>query len=330
MPRFAPRARPRWLRPRAVLPPEHAEPPRAAQSDEPADERDRGRRTLDTVRALHRCHRAGRRNPRSIKPLYIMSDTALPSPPASEPTRRDFLYVATATVAGIGAAATLVPLIAQMNPDAATLAAGGPVDFDLSKVAPGQQVVVRWRSRPIFITHRTDALLKDLQSPRAARPAPPIPIPSDPAAALRGELAPLGEAGIRRAGRHLHPSRLHPAVLSAAERQPAGRRLAGRLFLPLPRLEIRSWPAASSKACRRPTICRCRPIATSATPRSASAKIRPTPRSISARSGRSERPRCLPLDRAQIGGDVARILTGELELRHVGMAGRNAALQPPR
>jgi ubiquinol-cytochrome c reductase iron-sulfur subunit len=94
-----------------------------------------------------------------------MSDTALPSPPASEPTRRDFLYVATATVAGIGAAATLVPLIAQMNPDAATLAAGGPVDFDLSKVAPGQQVVVRWRSRPIFITHRTDALLKELQSP---------------------------------------------------------------------------------------------------------------------------------------------------------------------
>ena len=94
-----------------------------------------------------------------------MSDTALPSPPAPEPTRRDFLYVATAVVAGIGAAATLVPLIAQMNPDAATLAAGGPVDFDLSKVEPGQQVVVRWRSRPVFVTRRTDALLKELQSP---------------------------------------------------------------------------------------------------------------------------------------------------------------------
>lgn len=80
-------------------------------------------------------------------------------------TRRDFLYIATAAVGAVGAAATLIPLVDQMNPDAATLAAGGPVELDLSKVAPGQQVVVRWRNRPIFVTRRTDQLLKDLQSP---------------------------------------------------------------------------------------------------------------------------------------------------------------------
>jgi ubiquinol-cytochrome c reductase iron-sulfur subunit len=80
-------------------------------------------------------------------------------------TRRDFLYIATAAVGTVGAAAAVVPLIDQMNPDAATLAAGGPVDFDLGKLAPGQQVVVRWRSRPIFVTRRTGALLKELQSP---------------------------------------------------------------------------------------------------------------------------------------------------------------------
>jgi len=93
-----------------------------------------------------------------------MSDITSPSSPISEPSRRDFLYVATAVVAGVGAAATLVPLIAQMSPDAATLAAGGPVDLDLSKVEPGQQVVVRWRSRPVFVIRRTDAVLKELQS----------------------------------------------------------------------------------------------------------------------------------------------------------------------
>ena len=48
--------------------------------------------------------------------------------PAS--TRRDFLYIATGTAVTVGAAAVLVPLIAQMNPDASTLAAGGPVDLD--------------------------------------------------------------------------------------------------------------------------------------------------------------------------------------------------------
>lgn len=87
-----------------------------------------------------------------------------PSDSYAQTTRRDFLYIATAAVAGVGAAASLVPLIDQMNPDAATLASGGPVDFDLSQVASGQQVIVRWRSRPIFIIHRTSTLLRELKS----------------------------------------------------------------------------------------------------------------------------------------------------------------------
>jgi ubiquinol-cytochrome c reductase iron-sulfur subunit len=80
-----------------------------------------------------------------------------------EPSRRDFLYIATGTVAAVGALATLVPLVNQMNPDASTLAAGGPVDLDISKIEPGQQVVVRWRERPVFVFHRTPETLKTLQ-----------------------------------------------------------------------------------------------------------------------------------------------------------------------
>ena len=80
-----------------------------------------------------------------------------------EPSRRDFLYIATGTVAAVGAVATLVPLVGQMNPDASTLAAGGPVDLDIGKIEPGQQVVVRWRERPIFVFHRTPETLKTLQ-----------------------------------------------------------------------------------------------------------------------------------------------------------------------
>jgi ubiquinol-cytochrome c reductase iron-sulfur subunit len=74
---------------------------------------------------------------------------------SAEPTRRDFLYIATGTVGAIGAAATLVPLIAQMNPDASTIAAGAPVEIDLAPIADGQIVKVFWRSKPIFIFHRT-------------------------------------------------------------------------------------------------------------------------------------------------------------------------------
>lgn len=74
---------------------------------------------------------------------------------SAEPTRRDFLFIATGAMAGVGAAATLVPLIAQMNPDASTIAAGAPIEVDLSPIAEGQGIKVFWRGKPIYINHRT-------------------------------------------------------------------------------------------------------------------------------------------------------------------------------
>ncbi len=61
---------------------------------------------------------------------------------SAEPTRRDFLYIATGTVAAVGGAAALVPLISQMNPDASTIAAGAPVEVDLGPIAEGQVIKV--------------------------------------------------------------------------------------------------------------------------------------------------------------------------------------------
>ena len=83
---------------------------------------------------------------------------------SAEPTRRDFLYIATGAVAAVGTAAALVPLIAQMNPDASTVAAGAPVEIDLAPIAAGQIVKVFWRSQPIFISHRTQ---KEIDEARA-------------------------------------------------------------------------------------------------------------------------------------------------------------------
>ena len=83
---------------------------------------------------------------------------------SAEPTRRDFLYIATGAAAAVGTAAALVPLIAQMNPDASTVAAGAPVEIDLAPIAAGQIVKVFWRSQPIFISHRTQ---KEIDEARA-------------------------------------------------------------------------------------------------------------------------------------------------------------------
>ena len=74
---------------------------------------------------------------------------------ADHPTRRDFLFVATGAVAAVGAAATVWPLVSQMNPDASTIAAGAPIEVDLAPIAEGQDIKVFWRGKPIYISHRT-------------------------------------------------------------------------------------------------------------------------------------------------------------------------------
>jgi len=74
---------------------------------------------------------------------------------SAQHSRRDFLYIATGAVGAVGVAATLVPLVSQMNPDASTVAAGAPVEIDLSPIADGQIIKVFWRSKPIFIFHRS-------------------------------------------------------------------------------------------------------------------------------------------------------------------------------
>jgi ubiquinol-cytochrome c reductase iron-sulfur subunit len=79
--------------------------------------------------------------------------------------RRDFILVATTAAGVIGGLFALWPLIDQMEPSSDVIAAGGPVTVDVSKIPPGQQIIVLWRSRPIFVVHRTPAILEKLKSP---------------------------------------------------------------------------------------------------------------------------------------------------------------------
>jgi ubiquinol-cytochrome c reductase iron-sulfur subunit len=72
----------------------------------------------------------------------------------AEPTRRDFLYIATAAVGAVGAAASLIPLIDQMNPSADVLALAS-IEVDLAPIMPGQSVTFTWRSHPLFVRRRT-------------------------------------------------------------------------------------------------------------------------------------------------------------------------------
>ncbi len=72
-----------------------------------------------------------------------------------EPTRRDFLYVATGAVGAVGVAAAAWPFIDQMNPDAAALALAS-IEVDIASVEPGMSLTVKWRGKPVFIRNRTE------------------------------------------------------------------------------------------------------------------------------------------------------------------------------
>ncbi|PZO04442.1 MAG: ubiquinol-cytochrome c reductase iron-sulfur subunit [Alphaproteobacteria bacterium] len=79
-----------------------------------------------------------------------------PGGPEGEATRRDFIHIA-ASAAAVGAGVMVAwPLINSMNPAADTLALA-TIDFDVTKVMEGQQVVITWQGKPVFVRHRTAA-----------------------------------------------------------------------------------------------------------------------------------------------------------------------------
>jgi ubiquinol-cytochrome c reductase iron-sulfur subunit len=73
---------------------------------------------------------------------------------APEPTRRDFIFIATGAVAAVGAGLAAWPFIDQMNPSSAVLALAS-IEQDIASVQPGQQVVFKWRGHPLFVRRRT-------------------------------------------------------------------------------------------------------------------------------------------------------------------------------
>lgn len=96
-----------------------------------------------------------------------MAETTQPGvlhPEGDGATRRDFLVLAASALGAIGAAGVAWPLIDTMNPAQDTLAAGAPIEIDISHLQPGQQIVVLWRGRPIFIVHRTPEELAKLEA----------------------------------------------------------------------------------------------------------------------------------------------------------------------
>ena len=86
--------------------------------------------------------------------------------------RRDFLFTASYTIGAVGVAASVWPLVDQMNPDSSVKALAS-TEVDVSSLEPGNSITVLWRGKPVFIKRRTqkeiaearDVKLEDLKHP---------------------------------------------------------------------------------------------------------------------------------------------------------------------
>lgn len=76
--------------------------------------------------------------------------------------RRRFLIGTTSVVGGMGVVALATPFVASMLPSARAKAAGAPVEADLSKLEPGMMMTQEWRGQPVWIVHRTPAMMAQL------------------------------------------------------------------------------------------------------------------------------------------------------------------------
>ena len=88
-----------------------------------------------------------------------MASSSIPAGGHVDPTRRDFLMVATGAMGAIGTIAVAWPFINNLNPAADTLALS-TVEVNVAPVQVGQAITVKRRGKPLFIRHRTPEEIK--------------------------------------------------------------------------------------------------------------------------------------------------------------------------
>jgi len=94
--------------------------------------------------------------------------------------KRRFLIGASSVVGGIGGVAAAVPFVMSMFPSERARAAGAPVEQDISKLEPGQQITLEWRGKVVWVINRTKAMLASLPKLDARLADPKSEVPQQP------------------------------------------------------------------------------------------------------------------------------------------------------
>ena len=94
-------------------------------------------------------------------------------------TRRN-LIIATSAVGGAASVGAAVPFAWSWWPSERAKAAGGPVEADISTLAPGEMMIVEWRSKPVWIVRRTKEMLEGVKKVDGKVSDPNSSVPEQP------------------------------------------------------------------------------------------------------------------------------------------------------
>ena len=199
---------------------------------------------------------------------------------APEPTRRDFLYIATGAVAAVGAAARGLAVHRPDEPELRGAGAGLDRGRHFRRSRSASRSSFNWRGHPLFVRRRTPKEIADADAVNVADLPDPLArnanLPDNaPATDANRE----HQAGMAGPDRRLHPSGLHADRFHAAG---AARRLSAAGSATATARNT-TPPAASAKV-RRRRISRCRPTPSCPPRASKSAEEHPHVRSFDLRS----------------------------------------------
>lgn len=95
-------------------------------------------------------------------------DSIEPSAEVDEGRRRFLVAAASMIGAGVTGLFSAI-LVENMNPGKEVAAMGAPVDVDVSKLEPGQMILVEWKKKPVWVVRREKSMLKTLSNSEVLR-----------------------------------------------------------------------------------------------------------------------------------------------------------------
>ncbi len=80
-----------------------------------------------------------------------------------DPKKRRVLIIGASAVGAVAGATVATPFVGSMFPSERAKAAGAPVEYDISKMEPGQLVTIEYRGAPHWVIRRTPEMIAQLE-----------------------------------------------------------------------------------------------------------------------------------------------------------------------